>query len=66
MSDISPILEDLIDRFKPSDMKTKDSDCVKTLLRKILQYDPQKRPQAAELLKDAWFASSEQNVNKVF
>jgi serine/threonine protein kinase len=65
MSDISPILEDLIDRFKPSDMKSRDSDCVKTLLRRILQYEPQKCPQAAVLLKNAWFASPEDTSTRM-
>lgn len=32
-NDISPLLEDLFDRFKPSKMGSEEDDCVKVLLR---------------------------------
>jgi serine/threonine protein kinase len=57
LDDISPILEHLFDRFKPSDMGTEEGDRVKVLLRRIFQYDPEKRPQACDLQKDSWLAS---------
>jgi serine/threonine protein kinase len=56
---ISPLLEDVLDCFKPSDMSSKESDAVKSLLRRIFQYEPEKRPQAADLQKDPWFAGPE-------
>ncbi len=56
---ISPVLEDLLGRFVPSDMSAEGLVCVKALLRSIFRYDPEERPQAAELLKDPWFASAE-------
>ncbi len=56
---ISFLLEDVFDRFKPSDMTSEEGSCVKGLLRRIFQYEPDMRPHAADLLKDPWFASFE-------
>jgi serine/threonine protein kinase len=56
---ISPLLEDVFDCFKPSDMSSKENDAVKSLLRRIFQYEPGKRPQAADLQNDPWFAGPE-------
>lgn len=56
---ISPLLEDVFDCFKPTDMSSKESDAVKSLLRRIFQYEPEKRPQAADLQNDPWFAGPE-------
>jgi serine/threonine protein kinase len=56
---ISPLLEDVFDCFKPTDMSSKESDAVKSLLRRIFQYEPEKRPQAVDLQKDPWFAGPE-------
>lgn len=53
---ISRGLEDVFDCYKPSAMSAQESDAVKSLLRRIFQYEPEKRPSAAELLKDPWFA----------
>jgi serine/threonine protein kinase len=58
----SSLLEDVFDCCKPSDMSSKGGDAVKSLLRRIFQYEPEKRPQAAELLKDPWFADPEDVV----
>jgi serine/threonine protein kinase len=56
---ISPLLEDVVDCFKPSDMSSKESDAVRSWLRRVFQYEPEKRPQAADLQKDPWFAGPE-------
>lgn len=34
-----------------------EAERVKTLIRRILQYDPAKRPSADEILMDPWFAN---------
>jgi serine/threonine protein kinase len=47
-------LEELLDEQKP-DMSDNEAKQIKVLLRRILQYDPAKRPTPAELLKDPWF-----------
>jgi serine/threonine protein kinase len=57
---ISPLLEDVFDCFKPSDMSSEESNAVKSLLRRIFQYELEKRPQAADLQKDPWFAGPEE------
>jgi hypothetical protein len=57
MEAISPRPEDLFDRFKPSEMSSEESDCVKALLRRMLQFEPDRCPQAPDLQKDAWFTS---------
>jgi serine/threonine protein kinase len=54
---ISHRLEDVFDCFKPSAMSAQEGDAIKSLLRRIFQYEPEKRPRAAELLKDPWFAA---------
>jgi serine/threonine protein kinase len=47
-------LEGLFDEQRPA-MPDDEAKQVKSLLRRILQYDPAKRPTPAELLKDPWF-----------
>jgi serine/threonine protein kinase len=54
---ISPVLEDLFDRFKPCEMPPEEGHSVKALMRRIFQYDPKQRPQAADLQRDPWFLS---------
>jgi len=39
----------------PAEMDTVEVNAVCVLLREILQYDPAKRPTAADLLNDPWF-----------
>ncbi|OBT82864.1 hypothetical protein VE02_08567 [Pseudogymnoascus sp. 03VT05] len=48
-------LEELFDEASP-DISKEESDTVKALIRRILQYDPAKRPSAEEILLDPWFA----------
>jgi hypothetical protein len=59
---ISALLEDPFDRFKPSKMGSEEDDCVKALVRRIFQYQPENHPQATDPQKDPWFASPEGNV----
>ncbi|KAL3462353.1 kinase-like domain-containing protein [Aspergillus heterothallicus] len=50
-------LERAFDEEKPGDMSADDADNVKRVLRWILDYDPGRRPSAAELLRDPWFVA---------
>jgi serine/threonine protein kinase len=59
---ISRRLENIFDCYKPSAMSAQEGDAVKSLLRRIFQYEPEKRPRAAELLNDPWFAAPEHVV----
>jgi serine/threonine protein kinase len=59
---VSRRLENMFDCYKPSAMSAKEGDAVKSLLRRIFQYEPEKRPRAAELLNDPWFAAPEHVV----
>jgi serine/threonine protein kinase len=49
-------LEELFDDNKPADLSDEQSKMVKALLRRILQYDPAKRPTPSQILLDPWFA----------
>ena len=48
-------LEDFFDENKPADLSDEESTMVKTLLRRILQYEPANRPTPAQILQDPWF-----------
>jgi len=48
-------LEMFLKREAPPEMDTGEVEAVGILLREILQYDPAKRPTAADLLKNPWF-----------
>ncbi|KAK8037640.1 CMGC/SRPK protein kinase [Apiospora marii] len=51
-------MEEFFDEAKP-DLDEEEAGKVKALVRRILQYDPEKRPSAAELLRDPWFSGEE-------
>ncbi|KAI1272000.1 serine protein kinase [Xylaria sp. FL0933] len=50
-----PSLEEDFDAKTHPDMDKDEASQIKSLIRRILQYDPAKRPSAAELLQDPWF-----------
>ncbi len=51
-------MEELFDQAGP-DIDEDDARSVKALIRRILQYDPAKRPSPAEILSDSWFRGIE-------
>ena len=48
-------LETLFEKYKPKDMDSDEAKVVTDLIRQILQYEPAKRPTAAQLLEHPWF-----------
>jgi serine/threonine protein kinase len=50
-------LETFFNKERPQDISEEETKIVTTLIRRILQYDPEKRPAAEELLQDPWFAN---------
>ncbi|KAI0549658.1 serine protein kinase [Xylaria curta] len=51
-------MEEYFDQANP-DINEWEARKVKALIRRILQYDPAKRPSAAEILRDPWFSNDE-------
>ena len=47
-------MEELFDQADP-DIDEEEASTVKALIRRVLQYNPKKRPSPAELLLDPWF-----------
>ena len=47
-------MEESFDQAGP-DLDEEETRKVKALIRRILQYDPTKRPSPAEILSDPWF-----------
>lgn len=47
-------VEELFDQENP-DVDEEEAREIKTLVRGILQYDPEKRPSARDILSDPWF-----------
>ena len=47
-------MEEMFDRARP-EIDEEEARRIKTLIRRILQYDPSKRPSAEEILRDPWF-----------
>ena len=50
-------LEAFLDDGKPADLPDEEAEAVKTLLRRLLHYDPRKRPTPSQVLQNPWFAS---------
>jgi non-specific serine/threonine protein kinase len=51
-----PPLETIFDILKPTDLSEPEAVTITALIRRILQYDPAKRPTAAQILQEEWFA----------
>ncbi|KAF2666058.1 kinase-like protein [Microthyrium microscopicum] len=49
-------LESKFNSLKPMDCSETEASRITNLMRRILQYDPTKRPTASEILGDVWFA----------
>lgn len=49
------ILEDFILQNRNTDISGEEAAVISGLLRQILQYEPEKRPSAQEILSHAWF-----------
>ncbi|KAG9232735.1 putative serine protein kinase [Amylocarpus encephaloides] len=54
-------MEELFDQAGP-DLDKKEAHQVKALIRRILQYDPKKRPSAKEILSDLWFCETKAEI----
>lgn len=54
-------MEELFDQAGP-DLDTKEARKVKALIRRIMQYDPAKRPLPTEILLDPWFYEIEAGI----
>ncbi|KAJ2986140.1 hypothetical protein NUW58_g5167 [Xylaria curta] len=53
-----PTMEEAFDQAE-LDIDEEEARGVKALIRRILHYDPEKRPSAAEVLRDPWFLEDE-------
>lgn len=51
-------MEEMFDEAEP-DVSQDEGRKIKQLIRWILQYDPEKRPSASEILQDPWFSRIE-------
>lgn len=60
-SDEAPYIHDSLGRLfaenKSPEIDDQEALIILELLARILEYDPQRRPNAEELLKEAWFSS---------
>jgi serine/threonine protein kinase len=52
---VADSLETYFREHKSGDVDERESSFIIGLVRRILQYDPEKRPSAADLLRDPWF-----------
>lgn len=52
---IGPSLDELLEKWKPKQMDEEELAKLTTVLRRMLQYEPNLRPSTAELLEDDWF-----------
>jgi hypothetical protein len=49
-------LETIFDKSKPTNLSDPEATTITALIRRILQYDPEERPTASQILQDEWFA----------
>lgn len=54
-------MEELFDEAGP-DLDKEEACRVKALIRRILQYDPTKRPLPTEILRDPWFYEKDSSL----
>jgi len=54
-------MEELFDQAGP-DLDKKEARQVKALIRRIMQYDPAKRPSPREILLDPWFCETKAQI----
>lgn len=52
---IGPSLDELLEKWKPKQMDEEELAKLTTVLRRMLQCEPNLRPSTAELLEDDWF-----------
>lgn len=57
-------MEEVFDKAAP-EIDEEESRKVKTLIRRILQYEPSKRPSPTEILRDPWFVGIAVDVTTV-
>lgn len=50
-------LVDLFASHKPAEIDDEEASMILEMLQKMFQYDPKKRPTAAELLEEPWMAA---------
>ena len=55
-------LEECFDEAAP-EVSEEEADKIKKLIRRVLQYEPTKRPSAAELLSDPWFCEQKWDLS---
>jgi len=51
-------MEEAFDNASP-EIEPEEADNVKALIRRVLQYDVEKRPSPEEILRDPWFSGEE-------
>jgi serine/threonine protein kinase len=56
-------MEELFDQAGP-DLAVEEAHAVKTLIRRILQFDPANRPSPSEILSDPWFCEIKDEIIK--
>ncbi|KAL6720699.1 hypothetical protein ACLMJK_002624 [Lecanora helva] len=54
---VTPPLETYFDRLRPAAMNDEEADLVKDLLRSILVYNAEARPQTSKILQHPWFVN---------
>lgn len=54
---VGPTMEDKFEENRPKCIDSEEASKVLSLLRRILQYEPDQRPSTAEILEDEWIKS---------